>query len=136
PQLALDPASVLDEIRQLHSRVAPYDAGRPRGAGIRIERVIEDVLQQTVSVVANQVEDGLWTGAVVKNSSAAADHDFAVLPRRPRERRPRREGVVIVKIILPVIAQSQGDLQVWPQFELVLDESSQNLLHKNHVSVP
>src|SRR6266496_68759 len=54
---------------------------------------------------------------------------------RIRKRKSRRKVVSVVEIILPVVPNSHGDLQVWTQTEFVLDESTDHLLPEHDMTI-
>jgi hypothetical protein len=54
---------------------------------------------------------------------------------RIRKRKPRRKVVSVVEVILPVVSDSHGDLEVWTQPEFVLNESTDHLLPEHHLTI-
>ena len=82
-----------------------------------------------------QVGDGARTGAVVKQSGAAAEHGFAFGSGRVGETEARSEiGGDVVEVVLPVVADSGGHGKIWAQAEGVFDKSGNDLLDERHMA--
>src|SRR5579863_378323 len=83
-----------------------------------------------------QIADRAGSGAVVKDSGAPADHGLALRRRRVGEADAGSEVVWnIVKVVLPVVAQTQIKREIWFQANIVLDKSGDHLFQKSHVSL-
>src|SRR5690242_6002361 len=65
-QLSFDADSVLRDIGELFGGIETHDARGTGSAGIGEQRVGQDVLEQPMTVVADQVEDRAWAGTVVE----------------------------------------------------------------------
>src|SRR5262249_9727686 len=115
--------------------VQPDHAGRTQRKRIGIERIGDQVLEQALPVVTDQVENRPWTGAVVEKTGAYADHGLLDLSRSICNRSPWRKIVVVVEIVLPVVSQTEGDLQVGAHAKLILKEPAQELFNEHDVPV-
>ena len=98
-ELPLDVHAVLKRVRDLHVGREPRDVRRnarqrhAAGERIGIRRIENRERAKRRAVVQHQVGDRTDAGAVVEEARSAAHDRLAVLARRPRQRRARREIV-------------------------------------------
>src|SRR5207249_11621682 len=86
-------------------------------------------------VVGHQILSGSGAGPVEGHARAAADHRSSSRLRGERERSPRTNVVVVVKVVLPVVAKPERGGQPGTDANLVLDEESDHLFEKRDVPV-
>ncbi len=98
-------------------------------------RVRNQVLAQPVAVIADQVGNHSRPGAVIEETAAGANHSLLRLPRRVGEGKARGEIVVVVKIILPIVAHTRGNLKIRKHAKLILEESAQHVLDEYNVPI-
>ena len=83
-----------------------------------------------------QVTDRTGAGAVVKNASATADDRLALRAGRIGETDARRKVVgIVVKIILPVVAHSHVQREIWLHANVVFHESAEHFFQKSNVAL-
>src|SRR5437667_255159 len=77
---------------------------QPRWERDGISGVADGVPLNVFAVVLDDVLNGIRSAAVVEEPRSSANHRASARGRRERERRARRDVVVIVDVVLPVVA--------------------------------
>ena len=79
---------------------------------------------------------GRIAGAIVKDAAPGPQDCLAALSGGPCQRQARRNVVVIVKEVLPVVAQPRRDGEIRAQPVIVLNEAARHHLDKHDVAEP
>ena len=112
---------------------------RRRGGGRRerigIAGIGDDVADQSARLRVQHVGHHHRAAAIVEDAEAGAQHVRLRVARREGHRHARREVVVVVEVILPVVAQAERQRQAGARLPVVLDVGAQLLLQQRQVAV-
>src|SRR6185295_7762816 len=84
---------------------------------------------------SEDVANRAFTGAVVEDPGPGADDGLSPFAGRVGEGEARRKVVVVLKEILPVVAQADVHGQIRPQPYLVLHEQTEHFLEERDVTI-
>jgi len=121
----IDADAVLKRLRNLHIRREPYDARRLRRGGRRHERIriggiADHVTGEAAGLRVQDIGDHHRTTAIVEDASAGAEHVRFLVAGCVGHRQTRRDVVVVVEVVLPVVAQPEADGEAGPHLPVIL----------------
>ena len=136
----IDADAVLKRLRNPHIRRELYDARRLRRGGRRRERIRiggvgDHVTRKAAGLRVQDIGDHHRTAAIVEDAHAGAEHVRFLVAGCVGHRQARRDVVVVVEVVLPVVAQAVADGEPGPHLPVILDVGADLLLEQRDVAV-
>src|SRR3981081_4041950 len=139
-KLTFQTQTVLQDVRNVDVRFQPRHAdGLGSDASvckwIRIAGIRNHVLSQARSVEQQDILNRTSAGTIVEDAGAATENELLTVAWCIGEREARRKIIIVMKIILPVVAQTKREHQILAQVIFVLSKKPDVLFEKDNMPV-